>query len=624
MILGYEKGADRVKSGGTELILNRSGVDDMKFEIEYQEYVNKDPNKSWHPTSKTYDVAERNIEISDGVRNHGDLVMSAVTGNNIYNWDYPGNVVLSDADYSFTALDLYLTEHDAIQVNGDWSEPFVHSAFRDYGDVEIWIRGENENDFRLFKTLKASDFTLNNSEDTEAYGNAVSSVTLPERTAGYKVVHKSSFYTTKITVCPTLFLRSTNKVYSFVQDNMLNNINTLIKNNAVLSVDGEEPVDSKRMDQGGAMVCSYELKTDESYLYVTKTCAEDKKDSSGNDYYQVNSEAGTQEFPVLISGWGINRAGSVKLMQSGVFHDLLPYNFTVDKSTIFVQARKEKNTTNSMHAHSYNEQSTNNNNLPSSLYSVEFFENWENSGRTMMKVTITGIPDNLPPSYTNAVNGFNVFYKMKTTMSNVIANGTTQTNYVSFTDTTENQTVPVMRDRPLSSLNQKAIPYYKSIDEAYKEYTAYASDRTHCKLPSQYVTGFSGSVKTEGVFMLQEKTVGLSSDYSYNVTFTDGESEAENVVIYDIIENRKFDGNTGIYHYSNEGVCSWFDFTIAIHELAGIKNCQVSPILSEEYQYKTPRPHYSVLDKSKFKKTFGVSIPYWMDGLKRCVKLLNC
>ena len=80
----------------------------------------------------------------------------------------------------------------------------------------------------------------------------------------------------------------------------------------------------------------------------------------------------------------------------------------------------------------------------------------------------------------------------------------------------------------------------------------------------------------------------------------------------------------GIYHFTNEGVCSWFDFTIAIHELAGIKNCQVSPILSEEYQYKTPRPHYSVLDKSKFKKTFNVEIPYWLDGLRRCVaKITN-
>lgn len=78
----------------------------------------------------------------------------------------------------------------------------------------------------------------------------------------------------------------------------------------------------------------------------------------------------------------------------------------------------------------------------------------------------------------------------------------------------------------------------------------------------------------------------------------------------------------GIYHFTNEGVCSWFDFTIAIHDLAGITQCQVSPILSEEYAYKTPRPHYSVLDKSKFKKTFGVEIPYWLDGLKRCIAKL--
>lgn len=78
----------------------------------------------------------------------------------------------------------------------------------------------------------------------------------------------------------------------------------------------------------------------------------------------------------------------------------------------------------------------------------------------------------------------------------------------------------------------------------------------------------------------------------------------------------------GVYHFTNEGVCSWYDFTIAIHQLAGIRKCRVRPILSEEYQYRTPRPHYSVLDKSKFKKTFNVEIPYWMDGLQRCMKKL--
>ena len=78
----------------------------------------------------------------------------------------------------------------------------------------------------------------------------------------------------------------------------------------------------------------------------------------------------------------------------------------------------------------------------------------------------------------------------------------------------------------------------------------------------------------------------------------------------------------GIYHFTNEGVCSWYDFTLAIHELAGITTCHVRPILSEEYTYKTPRPHSSVLDKSKFKKTFGAEIPHWMEGLKRCIARL--
>ncbi len=90
--------------------------------------------------------------------------------------------------------------------------------------------------------------------------------------------------------------------------------------------------------------------------------------------------------------------------------------------------------------------------------------------------------------------------------------------------------------------------------------------------------------------------------------------------IFTVIESPIW--HPGIYHFTNEGVCSWYDFTLAIHSLCGITNCKVQPILSEEYQYKTPRPHYSVLDKSKFKKTFGVEIPHWMDGLQRCMKLL--
>ena len=79
----------------------------------------------------------------------------------------------------------------------------------------------------------------------------------------------------------------------------------------------------------------------------------------------------------------------------------------------------------------------------------------------------------------------------------------------------------------------------------------------------------------------------------------------------------------GVFHFSNEGVCSWYDFTLAIHHLYGGIDCRIVPILSEEYAYKTPRPHYSVLDKSKYKKTFGVSISHWLESLEKCITLLK-
>lgn len=79
----------------------------------------------------------------------------------------------------------------------------------------------------------------------------------------------------------------------------------------------------------------------------------------------------------------------------------------------------------------------------------------------------------------------------------------------------------------------------------------------------------------------------------------------------------------GIYHFSNEGVISWYDFTKAIHKIAGINSCKVLPIRSEEYPTPTKRPNYSVLDKTLIKKTFSIEVPYWEDSLEKCIKLLE-
>lgn len=94
-------------------------------------------------------------------------------------------------------------------------------------------------------------------------------------------------------------------------------------------------------------------------------------------------------------------------------------------------------------------------------------------------------------------------------------------------------------------------------------------------------------------------------------------------VIFDIVENRKFEGNTGVYHFSNEGVCSWYDFTKMIALLAGHTDCDIEPCHSDEYPSPVTRPAYSVLDKTKIKDTFGVKIPYWLDSLKKCMNNIN-
>ncbi|MDE5752214.1 MAG: dTDP-4-dehydrorhamnose reductase [Duncaniella sp.] len=94
-------------------------------------------------------------------------------------------------------------------------------------------------------------------------------------------------------------------------------------------------------------------------------------------------------------------------------------------------------------------------------------------------------------------------------------------------------------------------------------------------------------------------------------------------VIYHIISNRLMDGNEGIYHYSNEGVCSWFDFTKTIAAIAGNNSCDIQPCHSDEFPSKVIRPSYSVLDKTKFKETFRLTVPYWTDSLATCIKNLK-
>jgi dTDP-4-dehydrorhamnose reductase len=90
------------------------------------------------------------------------------------------------------------------------------------------------------------------------------------------------------------------------------------------------------------------------------------------------------------------------------------------------------------------------------------------------------------------------------------------------------------------------------------------------------------------------------------------------LAIYTIVNERKYEGNTGIYHYSNEGAVSWYDFAKAVCELSG-NSCDIQPCHTAEFPSKARRPRFSVLDKTKVKETFGITVPYWRDSLEDCI-----
>lgn len=135
-------------------------------------------------------------------------------------------------------------------------------------------------------------------------------------------------------------------------------------------------------------------------------------------------------------------------------------------------------------------------------------------------------------------------------------------------------------------------------------------------LYSEYGHNF---VRTMLTLTAQKPALSVVFDQCGTPTYAQNLADA----IVNIISNRLFDGNEGIYHYSNEGVCSWFDFTKAIAAIAGNDKCDIQPCHSNEFPSKVIRPAYSVLDKTLFKKTFGLKIPYWTESLKTCIKNLK-
>ncbi|MBO7290408.1 MAG: dTDP-4-dehydrorhamnose reductase [Bacteroidaceae bacterium] len=151
------------------------------------------------------------------------------------------------------------------------------------------------------------------------------------------------------------------------------------------------------------------------------------------------------------------------------------------------------------------------------------------------------------------------------------------------------------------------------------------------------------AIKESGCKALILRTAWLYSEFGNNFLKTmmrlTAEREQLNVVfdqvgtptyagdlalaIFSIIEAGVYEGNEGVYHFSNEGACSWYDFAVEIAAAAGNTRCRINPCHSSEFPSPVTRPPYSVLDKTKIKDTFGIDIPHWRESMEYCIKRIK-
>lgn len=174
--------------------------------------------------------------------------------------------------------------------------------------------------------------------------------------------------------------------------------------------------------------------------------------------------------------------------------------------------------------------------------------------------------------------------------------------------------IPYTEDMPLAPLGVYGVTKLHGEQAVLESGCDYIIIRTSW-LYSEYGKNF---VKTMMMLTEERETLNVVFDQAGTPTYAGDLARA----IYDIVENNKYSGNNGIYHFSNEGVCSWYDFAHEISELARTE-CDIRPCHSNEFPSKVNRPHYSVLDKTKIKTTFGITIPCWKDSLKICITNLQ-
>ena len=514
----YTNTSAHVITGGQEDIIDDNKSVKLTYNIVYSESTAPSERVTQAANDRGYTAKARKYTITDGY--NGSVSISEGKGTNTnYSWSDPSEI-LGENDYYFTGLDIALREYDSTYLGDNWMNPFEHTDYDAYQDIAVYYRIKGETTFSLLRSFKPTQ--------------VISHVDLPANTVEFKIEHTSSFFTTNITVTPEMYLNVSDKVKTLVSDHLNDGYSTIVKNKSTLTIDEDNSQTTYTTDTGDAYPSVYELNISSTNLYVEKNCA-------SREYVKMDSNSSSEKMAAVISGWNRNDSGRFRRLRSGVFYDLLPVGYSVDRNSVFVVPRMITATSekSSKKADGYDAALASNaaryQKLDSSHYDVELVNDYQGSGQTMMIVSVS-LPDDLTIN-DKYPNGVDVYYMMSTSYENVFARGEQIGNSVAFINTSSAQAKPDLCYGMLSVIPLPYRNYYETLEAEYKDNIAYAYELTHAKQPTAYSISFRTAVKTDDKYSSSE-IVGINSPYTYRITYMQSsDTIAKDLVFYNVLEN---------------------------------------------------------------------------------------
>ena len=558
----------------------------LQWELTYDGWSSGTPIQ-WDDTTHTYSRLQRVIALSDG--NNSDIMYSSGKAYSKYVWEPPtGNVALSDNDYAVTALKLYLREYDGEYLNGEWGGPTIRDDVSVWNDAIVYVRYRNTNNLVYYTSIKVTK-TVNGND---VYGSA--EVTLPDNVVGWEVRYPSSYFRTYMQVNEKVTLYPTADVKSLIHQDFINGYSSIIKNRGYCDIwtsddvfDAPAGVFFHATDwKGGFNAANKEiwvLTPQTGTLNAAKFSSD-----QGNVLFDV--ERGIQENPIAIKGWSYYQSGMMPLAE-GVFYDLLPRGATVDRSSIYGYLSNYNTSSYATNdANSYNNTNSNySGRLPKEYYDVEFVEDWENSGRTMMIIHYTA-PD-------NTTNMATFCYLLRMTYADVISYGTSVQNDVAFMDVTGQNSYSSATEG-MGVLGEDSN-YYASVS-LMEDHVAYAVAPTHYIPVDAFSWGFYKNVNTKDGYAQEEITIP-NNLYTYKINYSQSDYATVNsMVFFDVLERGAYDN---AFHNSSLNAASEWAGTFDSIDITPLLSLEKDGSTASNPIYCAPVVYYSTKSRDQFTAT---------------------